>query len=219
MTAFEQQSPWPTLVGRATEVGTLGEVLDAARNGRGSAVVVHGEPGIGKTALLEYAIASARDFQVLRTVGNEAERELPFAAVQQLCAPGLADLSQLPEPQRDALRITFGLVAGAAPDRLLVALAVLSLFSQLATARPLLCVVDDTQWLDQESAQAIAFVARRLANEPIALAFGSRAITDGLRGLPTLEIPELDHAASLTLLRSELPDRIDEHVLERVVAE
>src|SRR4029079_17263691 len=108
--------------------------------------------------LLEYMIASARDFNVLRAVGNEAERELPFAALQQLCAPALTDLSQLPEPQREAPRVTFGLVSGAPPDRLLLSLAVLSLLSQLAGAQqPLLCVVDDTQWLDRESAQALAF--------------------------------------------------------------
>jgi len=219
MTPFGQPSTRAPLFGRATEVGTLDQVLDAARKGRGSTIVVHGEPGIGKTALLDHMITNARDFQVLRTVGNEAERELPYAALQQLCAPGLSDLSQLPEPQRDALRVTFGLAIGAAPDRLLVGLAVLSLLSQLANAQPLLCVVDDTQWLDQESAQAFAFVARRLATESIAFAFGSRAITDVIRGLPTLEITELDGAASLALLRSVLPDRIDENVLERVVAE
>ncbi len=219
MTAFGQSNPRPMLVGRATERDTLDQVVDAARHGRGSAVVVHGEPGIGKTALLEYMITSARDFQVLRTVGNEAEHELPFAALQQLCAPGLTDLSQLPEPQRDALRVTFGLVTGAPPDRLLVSLAVLSLLSQHANGHPLLCVVDDTQWLDRESAQAFAFVARRLATESIAFAFGSRAITEVIRGLPTLEVVELDRATSLALLRSVLLDRVDENVLERVVAE
>ncbi len=117
--------------------------------------------------------------------------------MQQFCAPVLADLSHLPEPQRDALGVTFGLVSGAPPDRLLVSLAVLSLLSQLAGERPLLCVVDDTQWLDRESAQAFAFVARRLETEPIAFAFGSRAITDVIRGIPTLEVDELDRATSL----------------------
>ena len=139
----------PALLGREAERGALDELLDGARDGRGNAVVVHGEPGIGKTALLDYMVASAPDFQVLRTVGNEAERELPFAALQQLCATGLADLSQLPEPQRDALSVTFGLVTGAPPDRLLVSLAVLSLLSQLSHDHPLLCVVDDTQWIDR----------------------------------------------------------------------
>jgi len=156
---------------------------------------------------------------VSRTVGNEAEHELPFAALQQLCAPGLTDLSQLPEPQREALGVTFGLVSGAPPDRLLVNLAVLSLLSRLAGKQPLLCVVDDTQWLDQESAQALAFVARRLATESIAFVFGSRAVTETIRGLPTLELAELDPASSLALLRSVLPERIDEKVLDRVVAE
>jgi DNA-binding CsgD family transcriptional regulator len=209
----------PALLGRETERGTLDELLDDARDGRGGAIVVHGEPGIGKTALLEYIIASAHDFQVLRTVGNEAERELPFAALQQLCGPGLADLSQLPEPQVHALAVTFGLERGAPPDRLLVSLAALSLLSQLANDRPILCVVDDAQWIDRESAQAFGFVARRLATESIALAFGSRVIPDVLRGLPTLEVAELDRAASLALLRSVLPERVDENVLERVVVE
>src|SRR3989440_7272186 len=209
----------PAVLGRETERGTLDQLLDDARNGRGEAIVLSGEPGIGKTALLEYMIASARNFKVLRTVGNEAERELPFAALQQLCAPGLTELSQLSEPQREALRVTFGLVSGAPPDRLLLSLAVLSLLSQLAGEQPFRCVGDDTQWLDRESAQALAFVARRLATEPIAFAFGSRAITDAIRGLRTLEIAELDRAASFALLRSVLPDRMDDTVLERIVAE
>ena len=105
---FDRLPDAPALLGRDTERGALDELLDAARDGRGDAMVVYGEAGIGKTALLEYMIASAHDFTVLRTVGNEAERELPFAALQQLCAPDLADLSQLPEPQREALGVTFG---------------------------------------------------------------------------------------------------------------
>jgi len=219
MTAFGQSNARSVLFGRETERGALDTLLDNARSGLGKAIVVLGEPGIGKTALLEYMISSARDFKVSRTVGNEAEHELPFAALQQLCAPGLTDLSQLPEPQREALGVTFGLVSGAPPDRLLVSLAVLSLLSRLAGKQPLLCVVDDTQWLDQESAQALAFVARRLATESIAFVFGSRAVTETIRGLPTLELAELDPASSLALLRSVLPERIDEKVLDRVVAE
>jgi DNA-binding CsgD family transcriptional regulator len=212
-------NPRPSLLGRAAECTKLDQLLDGARNGRGEAIVIHGEPGIGKTALLEYTIASAPDFQVLRTIGNEAECELALAGLQQLCAPRIADLAQLPEPQRDALRVAFGLASGGMPDRLLVGLAALSLLSQLAKDRPLLCVVDDTQWLDRESVQAFAFVARRLATETIAFAFGTRTTTDVMRGLPTFEVAELDRASSLALLRSVLPDRIDENVVERVVAE
>ena len=204
------------LVGRRTECGALDRLMRAARGGHGDAIVVHGEPGIGKTALLDYAVASANGFQVLRTVGNEAERELPFAALQLLCAPGLEKVEQLPEPQRHALQVAFGLVTGVAPDRLLVGLASLSLFSQLATERPLLCVVDDTQWLDRESARALTFVARRLATEPIAFVFGARTVTDEVRGLPELVVEGLDPSAAMGLLRSVLPDRVDESVLERL---
>src|SRR6476469_5975774 len=111
------------LVGRRTECGVLDRLLRAARGGHGEAIVLRGDPGIGKTALLEYAVASAEGFQVLRTVGNEAERELPFAALQLLCAPGLERVEELPDPQRHALEVAFGLVAGVPPDRLLVGLA------------------------------------------------------------------------------------------------
>ncbi|MDT7712603.1 MAG: hypothetical protein QOG46_1292, partial [Pseudonocardiales bacterium] len=207
------------LLGRRGECEVLDRLLVAARGGHGEAIVMHGEPGIGKTALLEYAIAAAQGFQVLRTVGNEAERELPFAALQQLCTPGVAGLEQLPEPQRDALRVAFGLMTGVAPDRLLVGLAVLSLLSQLAAQRPLLCVVDDAQWLDRQSAQAFAFVARRLVTEPIAFMFGARGVTDEIRGLPEFIIEGLGESAAMALLRSVLPDRFDERVLERLVAE
>jgi DNA-binding CsgD family transcriptional regulator len=210
---------WGMLLGRRRECEVLDRLLGAARGGHGEAIVVHGEPGIGKTALLEYAVGAAQDVRVLRTLGNEAERELPFAALQQLCAPVLAGLEQLPEPQGDALRVAFGLMTGDPPDRLLVGLAVLSLLAQLAADRPLLCVVDDTQWLDRQSAQALAFVARRLAAEPIAFVFGARTVTDEVRGLPELVAEGLGEADAMALLRSVLPDRVDERVLERFVAE
>src|SRR5258705_4065494 len=154
------------LLGRRHECEMLDRLLVAARHGHGGAIVVHGEPGIGKTALLEYVVGAAQDVRVFRTLGNEAERELPFAALQQLCAPVLARLEQLPEPQGDALRVAFGLMTGDPPDRLLVGLAVLSLLSQLAAERPLLCVVDDTQWLDPQMVQALAFLARLPAAKP-----------------------------------------------------
>jgi DNA-binding CsgD family transcriptional regulator len=207
------------LLGREVECEVIDRLLSAACDTQGRAIVMHGEPGIGKTALLEYATTRARDFQLLRAVGNEAEMALPFAALQQFCSPCLANLETLPEPQRDALQVAFGLNGGAAPDRLLVGLAVLSLLSHLGTERPLLGVIDDTQWLDRESAQAFAFVARRLVNERIALIFGTRSITDEVRGLPELTIEGLGEGAASTLLRSVLPDRVDERVLERFVAE
>jgi DNA-binding CsgD family transcriptional regulator len=207
------------LLGRRSECEQLDRLLAGSRSGRGDAIVVHGEPGIGKTALLEYAVARADDFRVLRTVGNEAERELPFAALQQLCAPGVERLDELPRPQRDALRVAFGLADGPAPDRLLVGLAVLNLLAGLASDRPLLCVVDDAQWLDHGSAQAFGFVARRLANERVAFAFAARAVPGELRGLPELVVDGLHEADALELLRSVLPDRVDGKVLDRIVVE
>jgi predicted ATPase len=152
------------LLGRESECRLLDRLLAEARAGRGGALVLQGEPGIGKTALLDYTAAAASDFRVLRTVGNEAEMQLAFATLQQLCAPGFSGLEELPDPQRKALQVAFGLDSGATPDRLLVGLAVLALSSALAAERPLVCVVDDAQWLDRESTQAFAFIARRLAN-------------------------------------------------------
>jgi len=209
----------PMLLGRQHECDVLDRVLGAARRRHGGGVVVVGEPGIGKTALIDYAIEAAEGFQVLRTIGIEAERELPFAALHQVTAPCLSGLEHLPEPQRDALRVAFGLDAGVAPDRLLVGLAVLNLLAHNAVEQPMLCVVDDAQWLDRESAQALAFVARRLATEPILFVFGARAVTDEVRGLPEMIVEGLDAPASAELLRSVLPDRVDDRVLERFVAE
>ena len=135
-------------------------------------------------ALLEYAIRSASDLRVVRAVSMESERELPFAALHQLCAPMLDRLDRLPEPQRDAVAITFGLSSGSAPDRFLVGLAVLSLLSDVAEDRPLLCVVDDARWLDRASAQVLGFVARRLLAESVAMLFGGRQPDEELRSLP-----------------------------------
>jgi predicted ATPase len=179
------------LLGRDSERGVLDRLLAAARDGHGGAIVVLGEPGIGKTALIEQAVTSAQDFRVLRTAAQEGEMELAYAAVQQLCAPGLDRLERLPEPQRDALGVVFGLSTGDPPDRLLVALAVLTLLSELAAERPLLCVVDDAQWLDRASAQAVAFVARRLATEAVAFVFAARELPDEVRGLPEIVVDGL----------------------------
>ena len=148
----------------------LDRLLEAAREGHGGVLVVYGEPGVGKTALLEYAVEAGQDFRVVRTAGVEGEMELDYAALQQLCSPLLELSDRLPDPQRDALGVAFGLSAGQAPSPFLVGLAVLGLLSEAAEQQPLLCVVDDAQWLDDASARALAFVARRLLAERIALA-------------------------------------------------
>src|SRR6516165_1327769 len=162
------------LLDRLTERAALGQLLAAARGGRSGTLVVHGEAGVGKTALLEDAIASAAGMRVARVAGVESEMELAYAALQQLCAPMLEGLERLPDPQRQALSVVFGLRAGEAPDRFLVGLAALSLLAEAAQKQPLLCVIDDAQWLDRASAQALGFVARRLLAEPAALVVAAR---------------------------------------------
>jgi predicted ATPase len=172
------------LRGRRSECEVFDRLLGAVGAGRSGALVVRGEPGVGKTALLEYVIGSASDLRVVRSVGVESEMELAFAALQQLCAPMLDRLPRLPGPQQAALGTAFGLGAGVAPDRFLVGLAVLSLLSEVAEERPLLCVVDDAQWLDRASAQALAFVARRLLAESVVMVFAAREPSEQFRGLP-----------------------------------
>ena len=160
---------WPTsLQGRGSECGLLDEFAAAIKRGESRSLVLRGEAGMGKTALLQYLIAAAPGLTVLRAAGVESEMELAFASLHQLCAPLLDRLEKLPAPQSQALQTAFGERNGAPPDQFLVGLAVLSLFSELAEERPLLCVVDDTQWVDQASALTLAFVARRLQAEPSA---------------------------------------------------
>jgi DNA-binding CsgD family transcriptional regulator len=207
------------LLGRDSERAVLNRLLVAARDAHGGAIVVLGEPGIGKTALIEQAITAPEGFQVFQTAGHEGEMELPFAALQQLCAPGLDRLQRLPEPQRDALSVVFGLTTGDPPDRLLVALALLTLLSESAAERPVLSVVDDAQWLDRASAQALAFVARRVTTEAVALVFGARELPDDLRGLPELVLEGLGDRDARTLFGSVFPYRLDRPVLDRIVAE
>ena len=187
--------------------------------GRGGVLVVHGEAGVGKTALLEYAIGAGCEYRVARTSGVEAEMELPFAALLQLCSPFLDLLDRLPQPQHDALGVAFGLTSGSAPNPFLVGLAVLGLLSEAAEERPLLAVVDDAHWLDHASARALAFVARRLLAEQIVLLFATRQVDDALRGLPELFISPLGHRDARALLESVLPAPLDEPVLERIVVE
>ena len=207
------------LLGREREREVLDRLLDGVRGGHGGVLVVHGEPGVGKTALLDYAVEAARQFRTARTSGIEAEMELPFAAVQQLCSPLLDFLERLPQPQHEALGVAFGLITGPAPNPFLVGLAVLGLLAEAAEEEPLVCVVDDAQWLDHASARALAFVARRLLAEKIALVFATRALGDALAGLPDLHVDPLSRRDARALLESVLPARLDERVLERIVAE
>jgi DNA-binding CsgD family transcriptional regulator len=207
------------LIGREREGEVLDRLLDGVRGGRGGVLVVDGEAGVGKTALLEYAVEAAREFRVSRTSGVEAEMELPFAAVQQLCSPFLDFLDRLPQAQHHALGVAFGLITGPAPDPFLVGLAVLGLLADAAEERPLLAVVDDAHWLDHASTRALAFVARRLLAEQIALVFAARQIDDALGGLPSLHVEPLRRRDARALLESVLPARLDEPVLERIVVE
>jgi len=209
------------LWGRGQQCGTLDGLLADVRAGRSRVLVIRGEPGIGKTALLGYAADTAPDFRVARAEGVESEMELPYAALQQLCGRMLDRLGRLPGPQRSALGVAFGLRAGGAPDRFLVGLAVLGLLSEVAADQPLLCLVDDAQWLDQASALVLAFVARRLDAETVALVFGTRdpAGEGSLAGLPGLAVEGLADADARALLASVLPGRLDERVRDRIIAE
>jgi DNA-binding CsgD family transcriptional regulator len=211
--------PGGQLLGRQRERKVLESVLTAARGGAGGVLVVHGEPGVGKTALLDWAVEAAPEFRVIRTAGVEGEMELPFAALQQLCAPILDLRDRLPQPQREALEVAFGLGAGEAPNSFLVGLAVLGLLSEAGEERPLLCAVDDAHWLDGASARALAFVARRLLAEKVALLFAARELGDALAGLPELRVEPLGRRDARLLLESVLPSRLDEAVLDRIVVE
>ena len=185
----------------------------------GGALVVRGEAGVGKSALLEYVAGAAADMRVARAAGVESEMELAFASLHLLCAPLLDRLEGLPGPQRDALGVAFGLREGGAPDRFLVALAVLTLLSEVAEERPLLCVVDDAQWLDQASAQVLAFAARRLLAEPVGLVFAAREPGEAFRGLADLEVRGLPDRDARALLGSVVRFRLDEQVRDRILAE
>jgi DNA-binding CsgD family transcriptional regulator len=213
--------PETRLRGRRGERAALDRVLDTARAGSSAVLVLCGEPGIGKTALLRYAASRASGFRVLRASGFESEMELPFAGLHQLCGPLLGQLEQLPGPQRDALRVAFGLREGTAPDRLLVGLAVLSLMAQAAEGQPLACLVDDAHWLDRSSRQALAFVARRLLAEPVALLFAVRGVGDEheLAGLPQLTVRGLGERDARGLLASAVHGPLDPQVRDRIVAE
>ncbi len=211
--------PGGHLLGRERERDAVERLLDGGRAGRGGVMVVHGEPGIGKTALLECALEAGREFRVARISGVETEMELAFAALQRLCLPYIQLMEHLPEPQRDALAVAFGLGAGPAQSPFLVGLAVLGLLAEVAEERPLLCVVDDAQWLDTASARALAFVGRRLLAEKITLVFATRELGQELRGLPELEVRGLCDGDASALLSSVVPFLLDEQVRGRIVSE
>jgi DNA-binding CsgD family transcriptional regulator len=207
------------LLGRGREREVLDRLLDGVRAGRGGVLVVHGEAGVGKTALLEYAIDAASGFRIARASGIEAEMELPFAAVQQLCSPFLELMECLPQPQHEALGVAFGLITGPAPNPFMVGLAVLGLLAEVAEEQPLVCLVDDAQWLDSASGRTLAFVARRLLAEKIVLVFATRELGEALAGLPQRQVEPLGRRDARALLESVLPAPLDEGVLERIVAE
>jgi DNA-binding CsgD family transcriptional regulator len=207
------------LLGRSGEQETLRRLVANVHGGQSAVLVLQGETGVGKTELLRYLIRAATGFTVARAVGVESEMELAFAGLHQLCAPMLGRLRSLAAPQRRALSVAFGLAAGDNPDRFLVALAVLSLMAETSEKRPLLCVVDDAQWLDRASAQVLGFVGRRLLAESVALVFAVRQPDAELAGLPELEVGGLRDEYARALLATVIPGRLDESVSARIVEE
>src|SRR5579862_9004735 len=213
--------PAAGLTGRLSERAVLDRFVADVRAGEGRALVVRGEPGVGKTALLDYlgGAATTSGCRTVRATGVQSEMELAFAGLHQLCAPMLDQAEALPAPQREALRTAFGLSAGPAPDRFLVGLAVLGLLSETAAERPLVCVVDDQQWLDHASAQALGFAARRLAADPVGLVFAARVPGPDVAGLPELVVEGLAEDDARDLLESVLTGPLDARVRDRIIAD
>lgn len=212
-------SPEPSLRGRTAECALLDELIAGLKPGACQVLVVRGEAGVGKTALLDYVAARTEKFRRIGVSGVESDMELAYAGLQQLCAPLLEHLDALPAPQREALDVAFGRGAGDTPDRFLVGLAVLSLLAAAAESRPLVAIVDDAQWLDQVSLQTLAFVARRLLAEPVALLFAVRDHPELLAGLPELTVKGLSDDDARALLDSVMLARLDPRVRDRVIAE
>jgi DNA-binding CsgD family transcriptional regulator len=211
----------PGFRGRSSERAALDRLIEDVRRGQSAVLVIRGEAGIGKTALLHHAAQQASGFRVAQIAGVESEMELAYAGLHQLCAPMLDRLGALPEPQQVALRVALGLGSGDPPDRFLVGLATLGLLSAAAEERPLLCVVDDFQWLDDGSARVLGFLARRLLAEPVALVCALREPSGEheLVGVPELPLRGLDEVDARALLETVIPGRIDERVRDRIVAE
>lgn len=211
----------PGLRDRRVECAALDRTVGEVRSGRGQSLLIRGEAGVGKTALLDYLVRRSDDCRVARAAGVESEMELPFAGLHQLCAPMLDRRDRLPGPQSDALAVAFGHRAGSPPDRFLIGVAVLSLLSAVSEDRPLLCVIDDGQWLDQVSVQTLTFVSRRLFAERIGVVFSVRepAAESAWQGLPELAVAGLPKDDARALLDSAVPGRLDERIRDRIVAE
>jgi hypothetical protein len=215
-------APLTSLHGRRSECAALDGLLARVRGGRSAVLVLRGEAGIGKTALLGYLTERAAGFSVARCMGVESAMELAFTGLHDLCAPMLSYLDALVELQREALCVALGLASGEPPESFLVALAALNLLAQAAEDRPLLCIVDDVQWLDQATAQVLGFVGRRLLAEPVGLVFAARTTTaseDPLAGLPDRRLSGLDERSARALLASVTTGRLDESVRRRIVEE
>src|SRR5258708_3180037 len=211
--------PAAGLTGRLSERRVLDRFVAGVRAGEGQALVLRGEPGVGKTVLLDYLAGRAAGCLVARAAGVQSEMELAFAGLHQLCAPMLDHAESLPDPQREALRTAFGLSAGPVPDRFLVGLAVVGLLSETAGERPLVCVVDDQQWLDHASAQALGFAARRLAADPVGLVFAARVPGQDVAGLPELVVEGLAEDDARELLESVLTGPLDARVRDQIIAD
>ena len=209
------------LWGRSRECDLLDRLVADVREGRSRVWVLRGEAGIGKTALLDYLAGVASGCRLVRTAGIESEMELAYAGLHQFCSSMLGGVNHLPSPHRDALRVAFGLQAGPAPDQFMVGLAVLGLLTQAAEEQPQVCLIDDAHWLDQVSAQTLAFVARRLLAERVALMFAVRDDSDRgvLPGLPELTVSGLLDVDARSLLDAVMRGSLDERVAERIVAE
>jgi DNA-binding CsgD family transcriptional regulator len=209
----------PGLTDRRSECAALDQFVERVRTGEGRALVVRGEPGVGKTALLEYLAGRAAGCRVARVAGVQSEMELAFAGLHQLCAPLLVHAESLTIPQREALLTAFGISSGPPPDRFLVGLAVLGLLSEAAGERPLICLVDDEQWLDRASVQALGFAARRLAADPVGLLFAARIPGNDLAGLPQLVVEGLAEDDARLLLASALTGPLDAGVRDQIIAD
>src|SRR4051794_37531855 len=206
------------LVGRTAECARLEQELQKARDGKAAILVLRGREGMGKTALLDHAVSRASGFRVIRARAVASETHLSYAALQVLCAQLLDDVGQLPSVQRDALATAMGQLRGSDPDRFLLGLATLNLVAGAAGSRPLLCIIDDAQWLDQPTAQALAFVARRLESKLVVLLFATRdqPHVGGLHGLPELRLQGLPHVETRLLLARSISGPIDPIVADRI---